>query len=95
MFLKKPTTEKSGLETIIDEHLAKMQDIIIDPDEYATMVLQLDTLYKLKEIDKPERISKDTLAIIAGNIAGILLIVSYEQKNVLTSKAINFIQKLR
>jgi len=38
----------------------------------------------LKEHREP--ISRDTIALIAGNLMGILLIVAYEQKHVITSK---------
>jgi hypothetical protein len=33
------------------------------------------------------------LALVAGNLAGIMLIVSYERVNVLTSKALSFLIK--
>lgn len=92
MFTKKPKTQ-SGLEIAIDTVLSEMQGYEADADEYAAMVDQLDKLYKLKEIDKPERVSKETLALIAANLLGIILILGHEQTNVVTSKALNFVFK--
>ena len=92
--LKKKSTEKSGLEKAIDEILLEMQGFTADSDEYSVMVDQLDKLYKLKEIDKPCRVSPDTWAIVAGNIFGIAMIVGYERSNIVTSKALALIRKL-
>ncbi len=92
MFLKSPA-EKTGLEEAIDKVLTEMKTFSAEDDDYAKMTVQLETLYKLKEIDKPERVSRDTLALIAGNIAGIILIVGYERANIVTSKALSLLLK--
>jgi len=62
-------------------------------DEYAAMVARLETLYSLKE--KPQRVSPDTLATVAANLTGIVMIVGHERLHVVTSKALQFIMKLR
>lgn len=95
MFTPKEPQAPSGLETAIENVLGEMQGYSADSDEYAKMADQLEKLYKLKEIDKPERIKPDTLAIIAGNLAGIILIVGHERANVVSTKALNFLLKLR
>lgn len=95
MFTTKRPDEESGLEKAIDEVLREMASRASDSDEYAAMVDQLTKLYKLKEIDIPQRVSPDTLAIVIGNLAGIILIVGYERANVVTSKALSFLLKLR
>lgn len=95
MFKPKPPREKTGLEKAIDDVLTDMQGYTSETDEFAKAVDQLDKLYKLKTIDSPERVSPDTLAIIAGNLVGIVLIVGYERANVVTSKALTFVLKAR
>ena len=50
---------------------------------------------KQKELDDPKRVSLDTWAIIGSNLAGIVLILGYEKANVVTSKALGFVMKLR
>lgn len=62
-------------------------------DAYSLKKRELDL--KQQEADKPDRVSKDTLAIIAGNIAGIVMIIGYERVNVIASKALSFVMKSR
>lgn len=97
--LTKKTPEKTGLESTIDKLIAEMEDFSGFDDEYAKMVVQLDTLYKLKEVDQKvdasKHVSRDTWAIVGANLAGILMIVGHERANVVTSKALNLLMKLR
>lgn len=87
--------EKTKLEDAIDRVLEHMEDESPDSDEYAKMADQVVKLYALKEVDVKKRVSPDTLAIIAGNLAGIVMIVGYERAHIVTSKAIGFLLKLR
>lgn len=91
----KTETEKSGLDKVIDDLLANMHSAECDSEEYAKMADQLEKIYKLKEVDSKKRVSPDTLALIGGNLAGILIIVGYEHSHIVTSKALSFLNKLR
>ncbi len=93
MFTKK-MNEPTGLEKAIDSVLSEMEALNSDDAEYAKMVDQLEKLYKIRN-NNTNRVSPDTLAIIAGNIAGILLIIHHEKANVVTSKAMSFVMKLK
>jgi len=86
--------EKTGLELAIDELLRELSDVTADSTEYATMVDQLVKLHAMKTQEGRPRISADTLASILANLGGILIIVGYEQKHILTSKALPFIRRL-
>jgi hypothetical protein len=68
----------------------------LDPndDDYLKQVTAVETLYKLKDIDRKERVSADTMAIVAGNLAGILIIVSHERAHVVATKALSLLKKL-
>jgi hypothetical protein len=55
----------------------------------------LDADIKEKELNNRFGVKPDTLALIAGNLAGIAIILSFEQVNVITSKALGFVAKLR
>lgn len=92
MFNRKPETDP-GLQLVITNLLNDMDRRDPDSKEYANCVDQLVKLYSLKP--KNERMSKDALATIAANLFGILLIVGHERANVVTSKALGFVQKLR
>lgn len=87
-------TEKTKLEETIDELMNSMSVISEETPEYAAMADQLVKLYKLKEVDKPERLKPDTLVLAATNLVGILVIVGYEQNGIITTKALPFIKKL-
>lgn len=85
--------EKSGLETAIDRLFVSMSKVEVTSDEYAKMINHQVKLHSLKQA--PRRVSPDTIAIIAANLAGIALIIRHEHANVLMSKALNFVPKLR
>lgn len=50
---------------------------------------------KEEEVHARKRISPDTMAVIAANLLGILLVLKHERLNIVTSKALGFITKLR
>lgn len=95
MFAKKSQTETIGLQKAIDDLLNEMNSVTGDTEEYSKMVKQLAELYKIREQSAPKRISPDTAAIVAGNLIGIFVIVGHERANVVTSKALSFVMKLR
>jgi len=91
----KSRDEDSALNKALDELFEEMSNYSGDSDEYAKRVDQVSKLYSLKEIDSKKRVSPDTMAIVLGNLLGIVLIVGHERMNVVTSKALNFVMKLR
>jgi len=82
---------------LIDEAIAgavsQLDSVPAYSDEYNKMVIQIEKLYALRYTNSAPRVSPDTLAIVLGNLAGILIIVGYESTNAMTSKAINFVMK--
>lgn len=95
MFAKKSKNEDPRLEKAIIELMHEMNSVTGDSPEYAQMVKQLGKLYKIREQSASKKVSPDTIALIAGNLAGIVLIVGHERANVVTSKALGFVSKLR
>lgn len=93
MFDARKPDEDSGLKTAIETVYSEMASYGSESDEYSKMVDQLSKLYSLKVI--PTRISPDTLAIVIGNLLGIILIVGHERTHIVTSKALNFVLKLQ
>lgn len=88
-FFKDETT--TPLDSLIDGVFEEMHANGVNSDEYPTMLSYLERLYGLKTKERPDPVSRDTLALIAGNLMGILLIVAYEQKHVMTSKGFQHI----
>lgn len=83
--------------TTLDELIAfiqnEMSTMTPTHEDYIARLDQLERLYKLKAQDKPERVSRDTLAVIGGNLLGILIIVGHERMHAITSKAFSLINR--
>lgn len=95
MFIKKNSSEPDSLDLVIDDVLKDMLNREYDSDEFATMADQVVKLHNLKQDDKSSQISADTLVTVGAHLLGIMLIVGHERANVVTSKAIGFVSKLR
>jgi hypothetical protein len=93
--LPKREENPTALDTAIETALEKLNDLNPGTKEYIVQIDQIAKLIAFKEKTTPKRISPDTLAIIGGNLAGILIIVSYERVHIVTSKALGFIIKPR
>jgi hypothetical protein len=84
-----------GLDKELNRLLAEMSENDPNSDEYAKLLERIVKLHKLKEDESPGRISADTRAMIFANLVGILIIIGYERANVISSKALNFVSKLK
>lgn len=94
MFTVEPKNN-DRLDNAIDNLLAEMSLYEGHTQEYMRLVDRLETLMRLRETNNPQRVSADTLAIVIGNLVGIVLIVGHERMNVIGSKALSFVLKLR
>jgi hypothetical protein len=89
------TRKPSALELEIDRVLAALSDQTIGTKEYLAVLNALRDLHQMKEHEKPSSVSKDTLALIAANLLGIIMIIRHEHINVITSRAMNMVIKAR
>ena len=87
--------KRTNLEKEIDDVLKEMELLDKDSTEYRSRVASLERLYKAKSLDTNRKISPDTAAIVAGNLLGIIVILTFEKANVITSKALGFVLKGR
>jgi hypothetical protein len=69
----------------------EMEAVDLDSEQYDKMLNRLERLVRLKEEKK--RISPDALVAASANLLGILIIVAYEQKHVVVSKGLQFVQR--
>jgi hypothetical protein len=93
--LKASTIEPTPLDDAIARLFDSLQGMAPDSDEYSKTADQLLKLYKLNDESKSKkRVSPDTLAVIAGNLAGIVAILGYERAHIITSKAFGLVMKL-
>ena len=76
----------------LDKHIEMLQQEMylqqLSGEEYKKLMERMERLYKLKAETRRKPVSNDTLALVFGNLAGILLIVAYEQKHVMSSKGL-------
>lgn len=94
-----PTPDnKPTLNEAIDHLLLEMQSHKAHTDEFSKCVDQLTKLYDIKksiEKDNKKIVSYDQLFAVAGNLAGILLILNFERAGIVTSKALSFVLKAK
>lgn len=93
MFGKKGPSDSSKLDEPIDAVLSSMKTFGPDDAEYPPLLAHLEKLTTLKASLRRPRVSLDTVMLVTGNLLGILIIVAYEQKHVMTSKGLNFVMK--
>lgn len=87
--------EKTMLEKEIEAVLLDMKEMYVDSDEYEVALNHLSTLHEINSKEKKWNVSPDTMAVVAGNLLGIVLILKHEELNVITSKAMSFVIKGR
>ncbi len=92
MFTKKQTDP--NLELALDQAYAKLHSKDITAKDFAEILDQIIRLNKMKD-ESSNRVSPDTLALIAANLTGIVLIIKHEHVNVIASKAFSLIPKLK
>lgn len=76
---------------------AKKEESVLRREELdaKTRLMDVEIESKKDEIEKRKRVSPDTLALIGANIVGIVMIIGHERANVIASKALGFVSKLK
>jgi hypothetical protein len=95
MFTWNQSHEKTGLEKARDEALSELSGFTAETEAYMKIVTRVETLSKLIALEKAEKLSPNTIAIVLGNAVIALVVVAYESKNVVTTKALQFMGKTR
>jgi hypothetical protein len=87
------TYHRKSLDELIKNVESDMLDCPPESEEYKALLESLERLRKLKDNNRPKRLDRNTILLVAGNLLGILVIVVYEQKHVMTSKGLREIIK--
>lgn len=87
--------KKTKLEKVVESILDDMSKYEANSDEYNDMANNLEKLLKAKSYEKQKGISPDTMAIVIGNLIGIVLILKHEKVDIITSKALGFVLRGR
>ena len=81
--------ETKRIDVLIVQNAERMSLIEPSSDEYVALMKIQERLTEMKTKNRRTPVSRDTIAMIAANLAGILIIVIYEQKHVMNSKGLN------
>ncbi len=92
---KKNNTNNAGMKLVIDAATAELLKETPGSDRYDKIVAQLERLNKISASNSSDKISKDGMIAVVGNLLGIGIIVGHERFAVITSKAIGFVGKFR
>lgn len=94
MLFRKRRKLEPLLDPVIDRILDDMHMLGPTAEEYPQLLEELEKATKLhNSLSRSWKVSPDTVALVLGNLFGILIIVAYEQKNVITSKGLGFVMK--
>lgn len=85
--------QPSKLTRQIDKLLEDMSVYPPDSPEYHAAITHLDKLMEIEREERKIRVSPDTWVLAGANFLGILVIVMYEQKHVVTSKAMTMLNR--
>jgi ATP phosphoribosyltransferase regulatory subunit HisZ len=98
MFNRTPKNESHPLDETIENHISELAGLTAGDEAHNNAVSSLKTLMELRTADKAARkptVSPDMMASVAGHLVGISMILGFEKANVLTSKSLTFVQKIR
>lgn len=93
MFTRKPSEVDIAFDDLVFKAIAETSLYEVTDESYIIAKKHLIELMKLRE--KPQRITPDALLAAGVNLAGILAILHHERVNVIASKALSFVTKLR
>lgn len=94
--LTRKDEERTAIQKEIDNVIESMSSLDPTCELYKKQIEVLESLIELDKKQNPKKkISPDTIAVIAGNLLGIGLILVFEEKHVITSKALGFVLKGR
>jgi hypothetical protein len=97
-FFAKTNNTPDALQDAIDNLYSELAGYNADTEEYNNITDQIVKMLELQNklnTSKSWRPSPDAIVAAAGSILGILLILNYEQKDVMTSKALGLVGKLK
>lgn len=90
-----PKRKASSFDEPIDRVLAQMKDTDLNEEEFNTLMTHLERMNRLRLEDRARKVSPDTMAIVVGNLIGLVIIVGFERNNIITSKGLGFILRAK
>lgn len=94
MFAKK----KTKLDKLIDNTIDSMELALSESNDEKVqelLVLLNDMTMVKDKIESKTKISPDTKAVVGANLLGILMVLNHERANVIASKAMSLLTKMK
>lgn len=99
MFNRKSKDEAHPLDDTITMLITSINAMTEGDETHTQAVTSLKTLMELRNADKAETgklpVSPEVLTAAGAHLLGIAMILGFEMRHVLTSKAISFVPKIR
>jgi len=95
MFTLKRSSEKTELEVVRTRLISDLEAHEPETDQYKKIMDHLQTLTTLMDLEKPERLNPNTVAVILGNASVAALVLWFERDNVVTTKLFSFIKNAK
>lgn len=88
-----------GKSSILDDEISRvrLKMLGVDPnsEEYESLLAIFERLIRLQKDEVSNRVSPDTIAVVAANLLGILVIVGYEQGHVIASRGLQMLLRTK
>lgn len=94
MFHDRPRPEVF-VDSAISQAVLEMRNVEADSHEFSAAAKNLEVLCKARAALPSNQVTPDALVALAGNLAGILLILHHERLNVIATKALTFVWKAK
>jgi hypothetical protein len=92
----RPEKKISVIDPVIDALISEMAGYDASDEAYTTAALNLKILTEAKAAEpKPDRVSLDTVAVVAANLVGIAMILAFEKNGIITSKSMSLLNRPR
>jgi hypothetical protein len=92
----RPEKKTSVIDPVIETLISEMAGYDASDEAYTTASLNLKTLIEAKAVEpKPDRVSLDTIVVVAANLVGIAMILAFEKNGIITSKSMSLLNRPR
>jgi hypothetical protein len=93
--LERFKSKRSALDEQIDRINVQLATVNPGTQDYDEMFGRLERAIRLKKEERSNRVSPDTIVMVAGNLLGIGIIVGYERFQVMGSRALGLLMRTK
>lgn len=83
------------IDPLIDAVRDEMHKVGVNSEEYPRLLTNLERLNEIKVKNRQDPVSRDTMAVVGGNLLLVLLMMAFESKHVMSRSVIGQIVRPR